>query len=297
MRQIKTCKGPDPATRAPAGRPLPGACDTHCHVFGPQHLFPYSADRAYTPPDAPLSELQRVHRTLGIDRAVIVQASCHGSDNSAILAAMAGAQDRYRGIAIVDGHETDRDYASLHDGGVRGIRFNFVRHLGGVPDLAFFDRTVDRLHELGWHVVLHLDAEDILTHRERLDALPVPFVIDHMGRVRAEAGLEQTPFVALLDLMRNPRAWIKICGPERISSTGAPFRDAIPFAQALYRTAPNRVLWGTDWPHPNIARDMPNDGDLVDLLHLALENHEARRAVLVDNPNRLYWLDLWRPQP
>jgi 2-pyrone-4,6-dicarboxylate lactonase len=289
MTMIKTCKAPDPNPRAPHHKFVPGACDAHCHVFGPQDRYPYAADRAYTPPDAPLAGLQRVHAVLGIERAVIVQASCHGADNTAMLDAIAAHRDIYRGVALVDGHETDRDYATLHAGGIRGVRFNFVRHLGGMPDMAFFHRTMDRLPELGWHVVLHLDAEDIVTHRALLGGLKVPFVIDHMGRVRAAGGLDQAPFRALLDLMQDEHAWVKICGPERVSSAGAPFTDAVPFARALFEAAPERVLWGTDWPHPNIAGDMPNDGALVDLFHSAVADEAGRRRVLVDNPTRLYW--------
>ena len=286
---IPTCRGPDPEIRAPAERLLPGTCDTHCHVFGPQDRYPYAANRAYTPPDAPLAGLQRVHRILGVDRVVIVQASCHGTDSSAMLDAIAANGDSYRGVAIVDGTETEADFRALHTGGIRAVRFNFVRHLGGVPDIELFDRTVARLRELGWHVVLHLDAEDILALQPRLEALPIPYVIDHMGRVRAGAGLGQPPFRALLDLLRGGQAWVKICGPERVSTVGAPFTDAVPFARALYEAAPDRTLWGTDWPHPNIKGDMPNDGGLVDLLHAALPGVAERRAVLVDNPTRLYW--------
>lgn len=289
MTSSRTCQPPDPSPRPPQHALPPGACDTHCHVFGPQDRYPYAPDRAYTPPDAPLAGLQAVHGILGIGRAVIVQASCHGADNTAMLDAIATRPGDYRGVALVDGHETDRDYAALHAGGIRGVRFNFVRHLGGMPEMAFFHRTMDRLAELRWHVVLHLDAEDIVTHRALLDGLKVPYVIDHMGRVKAARGLNQPPFRALLDLMRHPHAWVKICGPERVSSAGAPFTDAVPFARALYEAAPQRVLWGTDWPHPNIAGDMPNDGTLVDLFHAAVGSAAGRHAVLVDNPTRLYW--------
>jgi len=286
---IKTCKGPDPAPSKPKTRLMAGACDSHCHVFGPADKFPYAADRSYTPPDAPFQTIRHLHAWLGIERAVIVQASCHGSDNSAALDAIARSNGAYRGVAIVNGRESDAEMARLHEGGIRGVRFNFVQHLGGTPDLDLFDRTIDRLAELGWHVVLHLDAEDILTHHERLNRIKVPFVIDHMGRVRASKGLEQAPFRQLLELLRNDLAWVKICGPERVSSQGAPFADAVPFAQALAAAAPDRTLWGTDWPHPNIAGDMPNDGALVDLFHAAITDEAARRAILVDNPTRLYW--------
>jgi 2-pyrone-4,6-dicarboxylate lactonase len=285
----RTCKAPDPDTRTPRYRLPPGACDAHCHVFGPAARYPYAPDRAYTPPDAPVEALRGVHRIIGVERAVIVQASCHGTDNTAMLDAIAASGGAYRGIAIVDGSVTAAELARLHEGGIRGVRFNFVRHLGGAPDLAVFDAVLGRIERLGWHVVLHLDAEDIVEHAERIGRLRMPFVIDHMGRVKAKGGLAQAPFRQLLALMENPLAWVKICGAERVSSAGAPFTDAVPFAAALIEAAPDRVLWGTDWPHPNIAGDMPNDGDLVDLFARFTADEGLRRQVLVENPTRLYW--------
>ncbi|MFT8246414.1 amidohydrolase family protein [Roseomonas sp. BN140053] len=288
---IKTCQPPDPNPRTPATKLPPGACDAHCHVFGPANVFPYAPDRSYTPPDAPVADLRRLHGILGVERAVIVQASCHGTDNAAALDAIASSNGAYRGVAIVDGNVTDRELDALNAGGIRGVRFNFVKHLGGTPDLDVFDSVLGRIERLGWHVVLHLDAGDILEHAARIERIRVPFVIDHMGRVQAKNGVEQEPFRRLLDLMRNPLAWVKICGPERVSSAGAPFRDAAPFAAALAEAAPDRTLWGTDFPHPNIAGDMPNDGDLVDLLAAAVPDEAARHRILVDNPTRLYWAD------
>lgn len=285
----KTCKAPDPDTRTPAYRLPPGACDAHCHVFGPADRFPYAPDRAYTPPDAPFENLVRLHRVLGVERAVIVHASCHGSDMRVTLDGIARSGGAMRGVAVVDPGVTDGDLAALDVGGIRGVRFNFVRHLGGMPDMAFFERVLAQVEPLGWHVMLHLDAEDVVELAPRISRIRVPFVVDHMGRVKAKNGLDQAPFRQLLELMRNPLAWVKICGAERVSSAGAPFRDAVPFARALVEAAPDRVLWGTDWPHPNIAGDMPNDGDLVDLLAEAVEDEAVRRRVLVDNPTRLYW--------
>ena len=285
----RSCQAPDPETRRPAFRLPPGACDAHCHVFGPATRYPYAPDRAYTPPDAPVEALRRVHAILGVARAVIVQASCHGTDNTAMLEAIAGSGGAYRGVAILDAGVTDAELDRLQAGGIRGVRFNFVRHLGGAPDLAVFDAVLERIERLGWHVVLHLDAEDILEHAGRIARLRVPFVIDHMGRVKARGGLGQAPFRALLELLRNPRAWVKVCGAERVSSAGRPFADAVPFAAALIEAAPERVLWGTDWPHPNIAGDMPNDGDLVDLFAQVTADAGLRRQVLVANPTRLYW--------
>jgi len=284
----KETAAPDPNTRKPRYVLPPLACDAHCHVFGPGETFPYDPEAAYHPPDAPFEGLQRLHGVLGVERAVIVHASCHGVDMRATLDAIARSGGGYRGTAIIDPSVSEKDFERMHQGGIRGVRFNFVRHLGGRPDMAFFHRTADRLKALGWHLILHLDAGDIVELRDVLQKIPVPMVIDHMGRVKAAAGLEQAPFRALLELLHLEHAWVKVCGSERVSSKGPPFTDAIPFARALIRAAPDRVLWGTDWPHPNVGAHMPNDGDLVDLVPLMAPDPAAQKKLLVDNPARLY---------
>jgi 2-pyrone-4,6-dicarboxylate lactonase len=281
---------PDPNPVTPAYAPPLGACDAHCHVFGPAHRFPYAPDRRYTPPDAPKEKLAALHRHLGISRAVLVQASCHGSDNRAMLDAIASSKGAWRGVAMVGKDVTDGELDALHQAGVRGVRFNFVRHLGGAPDPKAIEVVLRRIEPLGWHLVLHLDAEDLLAYHDFLDRLRVPFVVDHMGRVKAEQGLDQEPFRLLLELMRNELAWVKVSGSERISARGRPFHDAVPFAAALIAAAPGRVLWGTDFPHPNV-RWMPNDGELVDLFAAFCGDERLRRRVLIDNPTRLYWHD------
>jgi len=288
---------PHPQPSRPAHRLPAGACDAHCHVFGPGDRFPYSGKRTYTPPDAPAARLRALHEMLGIDRVVLVQASVHGQDNSAMLDAIAQAPDNYRGVAMVAPGIDDAELRALHKGGVRSVRFNFVQHLGGAPDLAVVQRMAERIKPLGWHLVLHLDAQDLLTFRDFLLGLPVPFAIDHMGRTMVENGLAQPPFELLLELMRtNERAWVKVSGAERISQAlsaaeGGPYADAVPFAQRLMQAAPDRVLWGTDWPHPNV-REMPDDGKLVDLLPLFAGGDETLlRKLLIDNPTRLYWYD------
>jgi len=286
----KSCLPPDPNPVRPRLLLPPGACDAHCHVFGPAMKFPYAADRSYTPPDAPVEHLRKLHAQLGISRAVIVHASCHGSEMDVTLDAIASSGDAYRGVAVVEDSVTDRELEKLHAGGIRGIRFNFVKHLGGVPDLAVFYRLLARIKPLGWHIVLHFDAGDLIEQQALLKRIDVPFIIDHMGRVKAAEGLEQAPFQQLLALYRaNPLAWIKICGAERVSVGKRPFRDAVPFAQALIAIDAGRLLWGTDWPHPNITRDMPNDGELVDLLGEMCPDAAVRNRILVDNPTRMYW--------
>lgn len=285
---MKTIAGPDPNPVKPKYVPPPGACDAHCHIFGPGERFPYAPERRYTPPDAPREKLAALHRHLGFPRAVLVQASCHGRDNGAMLDAMAWSKGAWRGVAMVGAEVTDRALERLHTGGARGVRFNFVAHLGGAPDPAMVERVAQRIAPLGWHLQLHLDAGDIGTYREFLNRLRVPFIIDHMGRVEAGHGLRQKPFRELLDLMKNELAWVKVSGPERISSAGKPFHDAVPFARALIEAAPDRVLWGTDFPHPNV-KWMPNDGELVDLFAAFCDDEGLRKKILADNPTRLYW--------
>jgi len=285
---MKSIPPPDPNTKAPSFRPPPLACDAHCHIFGPGAKFPYDPKAAYVPPDSPFEALRKLHSVLGFERAVIVHASCHGADMRATLDGIARSNGAYRGTAIVDESVTDKDYERMHAGGIRGVRFNFVKHLGGRPDMAFFKRNVERAKAFGWHLILHLDAQDLVEFKDMFLKIPVPMVIDHMGRVVAKDGLEQQPFKVLLEFMRHENFWVKVTGAERVSSKGPPFDDAVPFAQALIAAAPDRILWGTDWPHPNIAKHMPNDGDLVDLIPLIAPDPAIQRKILVDNPHRLY---------
>jgi len=285
---MKTTAPPDPNTRKPKYTPPPLACDAHCHIFGPASKFPYAEDAPYVPPDSPFEALQRLHKVLGIERAVIVHASCHGSDMRVTLDGIARSKGAYRGTAIIDEGYTEKDFQRMHDGGIRGVRFNFVKHLGGRPDMQFFQKTIQRIQAMGWHLILHLDATDLVEFEDMFKRIPVPMVIDHMGRVKAAGGLEQQPFRILLSSMKNPNMWVKICGAERVSSMGPPFTDAVPFAQALIAAAPERILWGTDWPHPNVGAHMPNDGDLVDLFPRMAPDPGVQRKILVENPARLY---------
>ena len=285
---MKTTAPPDPNTRKPKFTPPPLACDAHCHIFGPGAKFPYSKDAAYEPPDSPFEALQSLHRKLGLERAVIVHASCHGSDMRVTLDGIARSNGAYRGTAIIDEKYTEKDFQRMHDGGIRAVRFNFVKHLGGRPDMRFFQKTIQRIQQMGWHLILHLDASDLMEFQDLFRRIPVPMVIDHMGRVKARDGLDQQPFRILLSSLRNQNMWVKVCGPERVSSMGPPFTDAVPFAQALIAAAPDRILWGTDWPHPNVGAHMPNDGDLVDLFARMAPDPAIQRKILVENPARLY---------
>jgi predicted TIM-barrel fold metal-dependent hydrolase len=271
--------------RKPRFQLPPGACDAHCHVFGPGARFPYAPNRRYTPEDAPKETLAALHAHLGLSRAVIVQASCHGTDNAAMLDCIAAAPERTRGVAIVDDGFDDKILEAMHRGGVRGVRFNFVRHLGGAPDMDVFNRVIPRLLPLGWHVVLHMDAQDIEQLSPMIRALPVPFVIDHMGRVEAELGPEQPALKALLELARLDGCWIKVSGAERISAP--PFSAAVPIAARIMAAIPDRVLWGTDFPHPNLKIAV-DEADLVDLVPAIATTGDAQRRLLVENPARLY---------
>jgi len=271
--------------RKPRFKLPPGSCDAHCHVFGPAAKFPYAPNRRYTPGDAPREMLAALHAHLGIDRAIIVQASCHGTDNAAMLDCIASDPKRYRGVAIVDDSFTERDFDALDRGGVRGVRFNFVKHLGGAPHMGVFNRVIDRIKERGWHVVLHVDAPDIILLSDMMRNLPLPFIIDHMGRVPAAGGVDQPPLGALIELSRLENCWIKVCGSERISMP--PYTEAVPIVRALIAAAPMRVLWGTDFPHPNATHEA-DEADLVDLVPQFAPDALAQKRLLVDNPAHLY---------
>jgi predicted TIM-barrel fold metal-dependent hydrolase len=271
--------------RRPAFTLPPNTCDAHCHVFGPGSKFPYAPTRSYTPEDAPKEALEALHSQLGIARAVIVQASCHGTDNRAMLDCLRSNPQRYRGVAIVDDSFTDAQYRELHEAGVRGVRFNFMPHLGASADKDVFNRVIDRVKGLGWHVVLHIHGGVIIPMSEMMQKLPLPFVIDHMGRVAAKDGVEAPPFRALLELLKNERCWIKVCGSERLSFP--PYTEALPIAAALVKAGRDRVLWGTDFPHPNASHEA-DEAELVELVPKFASDAADRQRFLVDNPARLY---------
>jgi predicted TIM-barrel fold metal-dependent hydrolase len=263
-----------------------GACDTHVHIWGPFDRFPLAKGAPYTPPERTSDDLLALHERLGVDRAVIVQTTVYKADNRAMLDGIARSNGRWRGVALIDESFDDAGFRALHEGGVRGVRFGFVKHLGGVPDLALVRRTAERIAPMGWHLVLHLDAGNIPDFLDFFGEFSLPVVVDHMGRVPVRDGLDQIPFRLLLELLKRPNWWVKVSGAERISETGPPFADAIPFAQRLIAAAPDRVLWGTDWPHPNVRWE-PDEADLVDLLP-RFADAAALQQLLVDNPARLY---------
>jgi predicted TIM-barrel fold metal-dependent hydrolase len=287
---IPTIQGPNPNTTKPKLKLPAGACDAHCHVFGPGDTFPYHPKRSYTPPDAPKEKLKALHDLLGLERAVIVQATCHGDDNTATLDCIAWAPERYRGIAMVNPDVSTAELERLHKGGIRGARFSFARHLSGgsKPDFSKIKAVCDKMKPFGWHAVVYMEGEDVVDNAHEFSKLGVPVVFDHMARIHPERGIGQKPFQLLLGYIKNSDAWVKITGAERLSVAGTPFHDVVPYAQELVEAAPDRILWGTDWPHPNIDGYMPNDGDLVDLFGLYVPDEALRKKILVDNPARLY---------
>lgn len=273
--------------RAPVFKMPRNACDAHVHVFGPADRFPYVTDRRYSPKDVPKEHLAALHRDLGIDRSVLVQPTCHGTDNSAMLDALEWGRGRYKGVALLSGDESDTELDFMSKQGVCGVRLNFLRHLGGAPDLGVARWVVDCAAELGWHVQLHFDASGVIEFDEFIRAIPTTFVIDHMGRTPVAAGLDQPPFRALLELFELPNCWVKVSGADRITEQGSPYHDAIPFARAVVERAPDRVVWGTDFPHPMLKMSADNPS-LVDLVPLIAEDAGVRHKLLVDNPASLY---------
>nr|WP_041757447.1 amidohydrolase family protein [Bradyrhizobium sp. ORS 278] len=286
--KIPSIPGPDPATHTPSFRAPPGSVDTHTHIFGPASTYPFSATRPYTPPDAPLEMFRSLHAKIGVERAVIVNATVHGTDNRVVTDAIAQSNGNYKGVANINAAMSDADLDSLGKAGICACRFAFLRRLGGVGDMNVFRTLVDRVAAIGWHVDIYLEAGTIKEFVPILKALPVTYVIDHMGTISAANGLDDAEFAALLDLQASDdKCWVKITGPERASAAGAPFLDAVPFAKKLIDNAPDRVIWGTDWPHPNV-KIMPNDGDLVDLIPLYAPDPAIQRKLLVSNPERLF---------
>lgn len=280
----------------PRFTPPPGAVDAHCHVFGPMAQFPFSPKAKYLPEDAGPDMLFALRDHLGFARNVIVQASCHGTDNAATLNAIARSGGKARGVAVVDPAISDHDLAALHQGGIRGIRFNFLKRL---VDDAPKDRFLDVARRLpsGWHVVIYFEADILEELRPFMDAIPVPLVIDHMGRpdvAQGPDGPDMRAFRRLLDARDD--IWFKATCPDRLDAikdggAGAPW-DAFAHAVApLVDDYPDRCLWGTDWPHPNMQDEIPDDGHLVDMIPRIAPTSALQHKLLVDNPMRLYWAD------
>jgi len=290
--------GPDPSLRKPRLQAPPGACDCHNHVFGPAARFPYAPERQYTPPDAPLERFQRLLAVLGLERAVIVQPSIYGSDNACTADAIARLAGRARGVAVVDPAIDRAGLLALDRAGFRGLRFNLIHPGGGTP-LDALEALAGKAAEVGWHVQIYLRGRLLPELEARLASLPAPLAIDHMGHMEPGQGLGQPGVRALLRLVETGRVWVKLC-PYRTDLAGFPWAEAGSLARALASAAPERLVWGTDWPHPDIAGaapgipgPMPNDADLLDALGEWLEDQALIGRILVDNPEALYGFASW----
>jgi len=280
-----------PSPSKPAYTPPPGAVDAHCHVFGPGDVFPYAPERKYTPVDAGKEQLFALRDFLGFERNVIVQATCHGADNSAMVDALLAAGDRARGVATVRPGVSRAELADLHAAGVRGIRFNFVKRLVDPKPDEYYRGLADLVAELGWHIVVYFEAPDLAERWQLFTSLPTIVVVDHMGRPDVSQPLDSPGFAQFTRFMReNENVWSKVSGAERLSVSGPPgYADVVPFARHIVETFPDRVIWGTDWPHPNMKSHMPDDGNLVDVVPRIAPTDDLQRRLLVANPLRLYW--------
>lgn len=268
-----------------------GAVDAHCHVFGPSAQFPYAPERKYTPRDAGKEALFALRDHLGFSRNVIVQATCHGRDNRAVVDACQAAGDLARGVASVGPEITREELRALHEGGVRAVRFNFVKRLvDATPQEVFID-IAQKIQEFGWSIVVYFEAPDLAELTPFLRRLPGIIVVDHMGRPDVSKGVDHPDFQRFIELLaQNENIWTKVTCPERLTHSGPPgYDDVVPFCATLVERFPDRVLWGTDWPHPNLKSHMPDDGNLVDFIARIARNAEQQRRLLVDNPMRLYW--------
>jgi predicted TIM-barrel fold metal-dependent hydrolase len=281
-----TIPGPITDTKKPKLTVPPGTCDCHAHLFGPQKKYRYAVNRRYTPPDATLDDYIRMLKTIGVERAVLVQPSVYLTDNSVILDALAQKRFPLRAVAAVSDKVTDAEVERMNNLGVRGLRINFRHDNGATPDMA--PRLAERIAPLGWHLQFHINGRDFAAACPLFEKLPVPVVLDHIVQVPVADGLDSDAFKAVSHFLKTGRGWVKLSAPMRMSNQDYPYADVIPFVQALIDMAPDRMLWATDWPHTTLTKKMPNDGDLVDLLSTWITDAETRQRILVDNPARLY---------
>jgi 2-pyrone-4,6-dicarboxylate lactonase len=279
-----------PNPSKPTFTPPPGAVDAHCHVFGPGDIFPYAPERKYTPCDAGKEKLFALRDFLGFDKNVIVQATCHGADNRALVDALVASNGRARGVATVRPDVTDEALKEMHAAGVRGVRFNFVKRLVDPKPDAYYRQIIERIAALGWHVVIYFEAPDLAERWDFFTSIPTTVVVDHMGRPDVKLGLEHEQFKLFVRYMdEHQNVWCKTTCPDRLTVAGPPYDDVVPYAKYLVERFSDRVIWGTDWPHPNLKSHMPDDGVLVDWIPKIAVTADLQQALLVDNPMRLYW--------
>ncbi|MDH3266378.1 MAG: amidohydrolase family protein [Gammaproteobacteria bacterium] len=271
----------------------PGAVDAHCHVFGPGDVFPYAPTRRYTPCDAPKEKLWALRDHLGFARNVIVQATCHGADNRALVDAIAHSDGKARGVATVNRDISDEELQRLHAAGVRGARFNFVKRLVDVLPRDTLREVGERIQPLGWHLVIYVESQDLPELHDFFVSLPGTIIFDHMARPDVSKDVNGKEFERFVNMMTgNRNMWAKVSCPDRLSISGPPgYDDVVPFARRVVEAIPERVLWGSDWPHPNLKSHMPDDGKLVDYIPAIAVTEDLQHKLLVDNPMRLYWPD------
>jgi 2-pyrone-4,6-dicarboxylate lactonase len=281
----------DPEPTAPTFRLPSGAVDAHCHVFGPGAIFPFAPERKYTPCDAGKEQLFALRDFLGVSRNVVVQATCHGSDNSALLDVLRSANGQARGVATVEPSVSRGELEEMHESGVRGVRFNYVRRLVDPEPDDYYHRIIEKVAPLGWHVVVYFEAADLEERWDFFTSIETRVIVDHMGIPDVSKSVDGPEFAQFVRLMNeHENFWSKVTCPERISISGPPgFSDVVPFAQKIVAEFPDRVLWGTDWPHPNLKGFMPDDGKIVDFIPRIAPNDELQHQLLVSNPARLYW--------
>lgn len=280
-----------PSPTKPVFTPPPGAVDAHCHVFGPGDAFPYAPERKYTPCDASKDQLWALRDFLGFSRNVIVQATCHGADNRALVDALEASEGAAKGVATVRREVTNDELAKLDGAGVKGVRFNFVKRLVDALPTDDLVEITNRVKPLGWHVVIYFEAQELPELYDFFTALPTTVVVDHMGRPNVSQPVDGPEFALFERLLReNENFWTKVSCPERLSVEGPfDYDDVVPFGRRLVEAFPDRVLWGTDWPHPNMKSHTPDDGKLVDFIPKIAPTAALQQKLLVDNPARLYW--------
>jgi 2-pyrone-4,6-dicarboxylate lactonase len=267
-----------------------GSVDSHCHVFGPGDMFPFARERKYTPCDASREQLFELRDFLGFEKNVVVQATCHGSDNSALLDVLEHSEGRARGVVTLKSDVTEAELTKMHELGVRGVRFNYVKRLVDPKPDDYYRQIIAKIKPLGWHVVLYFEPADLAERWNFFTSLGVTVVVDHMGRPDVKKPIDDPDFKLFQRFMRNHDAWAKVTCPDRLSVSGSPdYLDVVPFAKAIIEEFPNRVIWGTDWPHPNMKKEMPDDGILMDYVPTIATTPELQIKLLVTNPNKLYW--------
>jgi 2-pyrone-4,6-dicarboxylate lactonase len=279
-----------PNPSKPRYKPPPGSVDAHCHVFGPEEKFPYAPERKYTPCDAPKEKLIAVRDFLGFDKNVIVQASCHSKDNRAMVDALESSNGKAKGVAFVGEEISDAELRWLDRAGVRGVRFNFVKRLVDFTPRDVLDRIARRVVPLGWHIVIYFEMRDLPELEPFFTSLPTIVVVDHMGTPDVSKGVNHPENQRFHSLMREHKNfWVKVTCPERMTLVGPPYDDVVLFGRTLVDLFPDRVIWGTDWPHPNMKKEAPDDGVLVDNIPKIAPSAAEQKALLVDNPMKLYW--------